>query len=122
MVKEKNAVYLGLAPHLFDQATDFGVIYDFYALWKRNEDFNGITSYRSFFFASLSVVILHRFISTVAIYRLTRAWQDAVLQLLDLMMVKAIWVNYKLDVNEKANPQRFLEILVSLHSNSLLYK
>ena len=52
-------------------------------------------------------------ISTIAVYRLTGKWYDAVLQMFDLMLVKAIGVNYKLGVDEKADPQRFLEILVS---------
>ena len=76
----------------------------------------GSTSYQSFFVASISVVVLHRVISTVAIYRLTHNWKDALLQVFDLMLVKAIWVNYTLELNEKANPQRFLEILVLLYS------
>ena len=117
LVKKKNSVYLGLFPHLFDQATDAGVICDFYLLWQQSETDGGegsasITSYRSFFFASLGVVVLHRVISTVAIYRLTRNWKDALLQVFDLMLVKAIRVNYTLKLDEKANPQRFLEILV----------
>ena len=106
-MKQKNSVYLGLFPRLFDQATNAGVIYDFYALWRAHADGEGdgnagITSYQSFFVASLGVVILHRVISTVAIYRLTRSWKDAVLQVFDLMLVKAIRVNKPLGIDEKA--------------------
>ena len=123
LVNTKRKVYFGLIPHLFDQATDFGVIYDYYALWRAQETGEGganagTTSYRSFFFASLSVMILHRVISTVAIFRLTRKGWDAVLQMFDLMLVKAIGVNYTLGVDEKADPQRFLEILVEFLCSS----
>ena len=124
MVQVKNSVYFGLFLYVFDQATDAGVIYDFYALWRAQEDNKGdgndsITSFRSFFVANAGVVIMQRIISTVAIYRLTRSWKDAVLQIFDLMMVKAIRVNYTLGIDEKANPQRFLEILVLFCSLSL---
>ena len=124
MVKKKNSVYLGLFPHLFDQATDAGVFYNFYALLSDEESGkgngnDGTTSYLSFFVASLGVMILHRIISTVAIYRLTRNWKDAVLQVFDMMLVKAIRVNYTLGIDEKANPQRFLEILVLFYFLSL---
>eukprot|EP01084_Bolivina_argentea_P136849 241039_1 len=113
LVSEKKKVYLALVPHLFDQATDFGVIYQYYSFWK-DEDSEvdiGAANPKNFFFASVFVIIFHRIVSTIGIYSLTRKWQDIILQSMDLMMVKAIWVNYKLDKKEKANPQRFLEIL-----------
>eukprot|EP01084_Bolivina_argentea_P154090 268642_1 len=114
LVLEKKKVYLALIPHLFDQATDFGVVYQYYILSQTEDNRvldTGSANPLNFFYASLFVILLHRIISTVAIYNLTRKWTDILLQIFDFMMVKAIWVNYKLNKKNKANPQRFLEIL-----------
>eukprot|EP01084_Bolivina_argentea_P154087 268636_1 len=114
LIREKKKIYLSLVPHIFDQATDIGVIYQYYALWKDTEkdtkEINAVNP-KNFFYASIFVIILHRIISSIAIYNLTRKWKDFILQTFDLMLVKAIWVNYKLRKHDKANPQRFLEIL-----------
>eukprot|EP01084_Bolivina_argentea_P269712 458445_1 len=114
LLLEKKKVYLALVPHIGDQATDFGVIYQYYSLWQTEDnalDDTGSANPKNFFYASVFVILIHRIISTVAIYNLTRKWTDILLQIFDLMMVKAIWVNYKLNKKDKANPQRFLEIL-----------
>eukprot|EP01084_Bolivina_argentea_P040158 74210_1 len=37
LMQEKRKVYLSLIPHIFDQATDYGVIYTYYSLWQNNK-------------------------------------------------------------------------------------
>eukprot|EP01084_Bolivina_argentea_P189660 326125_1 len=112
LLSEKRKVYLSLIPHIFDQATDYGVVYTYYSIWQEHEDSEmGDANPKYFFYASLFVIIFHRAISSVAIYRLTQSWKDVILQSFDILMVKAIWLNYKLDKKEPVNPQRYLQIL-----------
>eukprot|EP01084_Bolivina_argentea_P298328 514075_1 len=37
----KKKVYWGLVPHIFDQATDFGVAVEYWLMYKNNEDVGG---------------------------------------------------------------------------------
>ncbi len=40
----------------------------------------------------------------------------AILQFFDVLMVKAVWVNYMLQLDEPCNPQRYIELLVQYKS------
>eukprot|EP01084_Bolivina_argentea_P001753 3241_1 len=115
LVKEKRKVYLSLVPHIFDQATDYGVIFTYYSLWKdiekSGDDEIGDANPKIFFYASIFVIILHRILSVIAIYKLTRNWKDVLMQCFDILIAKAIWVNYKLNKREPSNPQRYLQLL-----------
>ena len=65
---KKKKVYFQLIPHFFDQATDFGVLFEYWEL--RHRDDIGISTLH-LFWVSIIVIILHRLISSFAIYRLT---------------------------------------------------
>ena len=111
---KKKSIYISIIPHLFDQATDLGVIYKYYEIWQRPEQFpkeNAAIEIQYIFFASIFVIILHKVISCGAIYALTRKCTNVFLQFLDLMMVKAIYLNYKFATDEPGNAQRYLQIL-----------
>ena len=56
----KKKVYLQLIPHFFDQATDFGVIFEYYRLSTEDQDTPiGINTWY-LFWVSIGVIILHR--------------------------------------------------------------
>eukprot|EP01083_Nonionella_stella_P008967 25991_1 len=105
---KKKKVYGQLIPHFFDQATDLGVIFEYWNL-REEEDIGIKTMY--LFGTSIFVIALHRIISSLAIYHLTKKPLDMLFQMLDLMMVRCIWTNYKLDLDEPSNSQRYLQIL-----------
>eukprot|EP01084_Bolivina_argentea_P122265 216670_1 len=110
----KKSIYFSIIPHLFDQATDLGVVYKYYEIWKdpgQYENIHNTVNIKAIFFASIGIIILSKIISCGAIFVLTRKCTNVLLQFFDLMMVKAIYLNYKLDTNEPGNAQRYLQIL-----------
>ena len=68
-VWNKKKVYLQLILHLFDQATDLGVTYEYWTL--RNESDIGINT-MYLFVISIFVIVSHRIISSFAMYQLTK--------------------------------------------------
>eukprot|EP01083_Nonionella_stella_P025420 69995_1 len=108
----KKSIYLSLIPHLFDQGTDFGVIWQYYALWKSDSSQTNVhINYASFFYCSISVIIIHKLVTCSVIFTLTQSICDVALQVFDLMMVKAIYASYKSQTNEPGNAQKLLQIL-----------
>eukprot|EP01083_Nonionella_stella_P073054 197275_1 len=114
-VAAKKSIYLSLIPHLFDQGTDFGVIWQYYALWQSDPPVadlnNQPINYAAFFYCSIAVITVHKIVSCSVIFALTQSISNVILQVFDLMMVKAIYANYKLRTNEPGNAQKLLQIL-----------
>ena len=102
--------------------TDFGVIFEYYYFTfeaksetLENEDIN--PAY--FFFASCFSIILYRFVSCWAIYRLTKSKSDVFLQLFDFLIIKSVWKNYQTNGDEPSNTQRYLQILEATWESSI---
>eukprot|EP01084_Bolivina_argentea_P078604 142649_1 len=110
----KKSIYISVVPHLFDQATDIGVLYTYYEIWQKPSIYkeeNEKIKMSAIFYSSIAVIILHKIISCGAIYGLTKRISDVFLQFIDVMMVKAIYVNYKLNTDQPGAAQRYLQIL-----------
>ena len=105
----KKKVYFQLVPHFFDQATDFGVIFEYYRYSQSEQDI-GI-NVKALFWVSIAVLIVHRIVSSAAIYKLTKKPIDVLLQLFDFLMIRCVWTNYKLGIDEPSNAQRYLQTL-----------
>ncbi len=110
----KKKVYWGLVPHIFDQATDISVAVEYWLMYKNNENVGDLNPFH-YFVGTILFLFLHRLVSTLTLYYLTRNPFDALLQSFDLLLVKAIWTNYKLGSNEPSNIQRYLGILVCFY-------
>eukprot|EP01084_Bolivina_argentea_P050677 93204_1 len=109
---KKKSIYISIIPHLFDQATDVGVIYTYYELSKKHGSENEWNvNFNALFISSLLVILMHKIISCGMIYSLTESFGDLLLQFLDLMMVKAVHTNYKLKLDEPGNAQRLLQLI-----------
>ena len=106
---EKKKIYIQLVPHFFDQASDFGVIYAYYKIHEDGDRIGINTLY--LFGVSIGVIIFHRIVSSIAVYRLTNNYKYAILQIFDALMIKCIWTNYLLETNEPSNAQRYLQVL-----------
>eukprot|EP01083_Nonionella_stella_P226798 805117_1 len=107
----KKKVYGQLVPHFFDQATDLGVVFEYYSL--QDQDNIGIdTMY--LFVISICVLVFHRIISSAAIYHLTKKPMYMLYQMFDLLMIRCIWTSYKLDSDEPSNSQRYLQIMEAI--------
>eukprot|EP01083_Nonionella_stella_P151083 482308_1 len=59
----------------------------------------------------IAVIVMHKIISCSVIYALSESLLNVTLQIFDLMMVKAVYLNYKLGTNEPGNSQRLLQLL-----------
>eukprot|EP01084_Bolivina_argentea_P022228 41316_1 len=115
LVWQKKKVYFQLIPHFFDQATDCGVIFEYWRL--RNDENVGINTLW-LFGTSIFVIILHRIISSFAIYQLTRNKSFILYQLLDVLMIRCIWTNYQLGTDEPSNSQRYLQVLEAIFESA----
>ena len=110
----QKKIYWSIFPHIFDQATDIGVILEYYERWQlsiENKEEETATNPMWFFFVSLFIVLLQRVVSTATIYALTKRMDLAFYQAVDLLMVRAVWVNHKLKLTKPCNPQRYIELL-----------
>ena len=113
---EKKKIYWSLVPHIFDQATDLGTIWAYYETYNdyKNDPDKDDWTFNPLWFIifGLFIIIFQRFMSMTVIYFMTNNAKAALLQFVDLLMVKAIWVNYDLGLKEPCNPQRYIELLV----------
>eukprot|EP01083_Nonionella_stella_P295345 1003759_1 len=109
----KKSIYFSLIPHLFDQGTDFGVIWKYYAEMRaqHGSESDPQINHAAIFWCSVAVIVAHKVISCSVIYALTESISSIILQFFDLMIVKAIYCNYKLKTNEPGNSQKLLQIL-----------
>eukprot|EP01084_Bolivina_argentea_P296579 510807_1 len=110
----KKSIYISIIPHLFDQATDVGVLYTYYEIWQNPQIYpipNERLNMKAIFFSSVFIIIESKIISCGAIFAITRKYIDILLQFVDLMMLKAVYLNYKYKTNEPGNAQRYLQIL-----------
>eukprot|EP01084_Bolivina_argentea_P168367 291996_1 len=111
-LSKHKSIYIALIPHLFDQATDCGLIIEWYFFWKYDNvpdvDMGMLVV------SSIGIIILHRIISGYAVYILTRKPIHVIIQLFELMIIKAIYVNYRVQSSKPSNPQRYLQLLESI--------
>eukprot|EP01083_Nonionella_stella_P205184 747431_1 len=105
-------IYWALIPHIFDQATDIGVTIEYY-----NAYHNGTTSIH-FFILSIIFIALQRILSSIGISKLTKSPSAAVLQLFDLALLRALWVNHVLGLTEPCVAQRYIEFLEAIFESS----
>eukprot|EP01083_Nonionella_stella_P303257 1049150_1 len=109
LVYEKKKVYLQIIPHLFDQATDFMVIMQYYQ-YKQDKTFTSINT-NALFYLAISILIVHRVISCFGVYVLTHNLWNVTLQLFDVLLIRCVYINYKFNSTEPTNMQRYLCIL-----------
>ena len=103
-------LYLSIIPHIFDQATDITVIYEYYSLIN-DENIKNVIDTTYLFWMSIILFIFSRLISTIAIYKLTRKKFDILLGFFDLLMIRSIYVGYLLKRESPTNIQRYICLL-----------
>ncbi len=112
----KKKMFLSIVPHLVDQATDFGKIWAYFDAYKQNK------ASQWFWIMGVLIILSQRIISSATIWFITRNITSTILQMFDLLMIKAIWVNYYFDLKEPGNPQRYISILVKYTQNENICK
>lgn len=109
-VWNKRRIYLALLSHVWDQATDVGVILEFYYLWQAQKADPSICTHLTlswFFLSSVFVLVLYRTVSAVII-GLNTTWIQGISQFFDLELFHTIVINYKLKTDKPCNPQRWI--------------
>ena len=106
----KKRIYLSIIPHLFDQATDCGVIVTYYG-FVGNDDIEKNVDVVYWFYLSILILIIHRVVSTYGVWLLTHNRLNILLQAFDLLMLRAVYTSYKLNRDEPSTSQRYLGLL-----------
>eukprot|EP01084_Bolivina_argentea_P054424 99808_1 len=120
----KKKIYWALVPHIFDQATDIGTLLVYQEAWnnykqlsQQEQDQKALNPYW-WFVLGICIIIFQKVISTITILFMLRNPVAALLQFVDLLMVKAVYINYKLGLNQPGNAQRYLALLECIFESS----
>ena len=93
-------IYSPIILHIWDTATDGGVIYD----WLKVAEVHGFWTedVTSLYYAVMAIVsiLLYRFVSGIAVWR-TLGWKSGIAQFLDVMVYREVYEAY---VDEKLRP------------------
>ena len=112
---QKKRCYLPCVTHTIDQATDIGVIIQFYQIYKyeseNNIDCDSING-AYLFWNSIFAFCFYRIISSIWIYNLTGGRiVDTLLQIFDLKLYHALYINFQRNNVDLNSPQRYLMLL-----------
>ena len=110
----KKRCYLPSITHIIDQTTDIAVIIEFgkiYIYEKENNVDCPLINGFYLFSMSLFIFLLYRFVSAAWVYNETKSVFDTLLQLLDLKLYHALYINFLIKKDDPTNPQRYLQIL-----------
>ena len=114
-VKTKKSCYFPFLTHIFDQATDIGVIVEFYYLWQKEEKHGGdvCSGVSGFFmfFLSIAAFFLYRIVSSVLIFNRTKSLFRAILQFFDLLLFHSLYINYLQKTKTPSSPQKWIQFL-----------
>ena len=112
----KRAMYFVAIIHVLDTATDIGVLIEWYELGisqkqtdheDGNSNSNGIDVWLLFLLA-LSVKLTYHCVSSGYIYYLTHSPYKTLLQLFDVALFEMIWLNWKWELSDACEPQKFI--------------
>eukprot|EP01084_Bolivina_argentea_P309848 536000_1 len=116
---QKKKIYWSILPHVADQATDFGVIITYYEQWNNHDGESVAINPFWLFTVSIAIIIIHKVVSTASVYALTGGnIKASILQVMDLLLIRAIWINYRLNLTEPCNPQRYIELLEAVFESA----
>ena len=111
-------IYWALVPYILNQAASLGAVVVYHEAWQEYKQLSdqereqrAMNPYLFFVFG-LFFILFQRFISSITMYFMLLDWKAACFQFLDVLMVRAIRINYDLDLKEPCNPQRYISILV----------
>ena len=117
----KRAIYGQILVHLYDTATDIGVLVEWGILAYDDTDYYSIDM-RTMFFASIGFLIFYRLISILlATIRSTQeaesSWElfgDCCLGLVDMYIIKTVYQSLKKGDNEVTPQQKLIQLLEAI--------
>eukprot|EP01084_Bolivina_argentea_P099215 178347_1 len=114
LVWKMKSIYLSALVHIYDIATDVGIIVDWgiQAFDEKNggpkENVRGLNM-MGLFLSSIVAFFLYRFISAGFVFEFTGKFKRACIQFFDLEIYNAIYITHKLGRDEAGNLQRWLQ-------------
>ena len=117
-VWHKISIYWAAMTAILDQGTDWGAIYYYWSEWQIYKDLDPdereerAANPYYFFLFGITIIAVQKVVSSATIYFFNRDCKSALLQFFDLLIMKAVYINYKLDLDEPCNAQRYIELLV----------
>eukprot|EP01084_Bolivina_argentea_P053397 98010_1 len=121
-IYNKRSCYYPVIAHIFDQASDYMVVVEFYFLWQEevahgNDFCNGLDM-RAMFVASVLILLLYRMITCIFIYQYTKSLLKVLLQFIDLEFVVVIMLNWKRDRNNPNAVQRWIQSMEAIFESA----
>eukprot|EP01083_Nonionella_stella_P044193 119081_1 len=115
MWKEKS-MFTPLVTHLADTASDIGLTVEFYFAAQRQK--SGLESsdiqYETLFYLSITIMCFYRLVTSIVMYYFNRSVSDALLQLMDVFLFKALVKSWNLGLVETGLMQRQIQFLEAL--------
>ena len=118
-IYRKKSCYFPIATHIIDQATDIGTIAHFYYIYQRERDgyidCSGISPF-SLFILSVLAFTFYRIVSSIWVYTITcggikNKRFHAILQLFDLKIFHAIYINFSRNKEKPNIAQKYLQLM-----------
>eukprot|EP01084_Bolivina_argentea_P278896 476674_1 len=109
----RKGCYIPIIAHIFDQITDVSVAIQFYLLARDKSDdgewtdCNGLNIYYLFILTVLSMTI-YRLFSSYLIYKETKSWIRFISQMLDMELLRTLYINYLCNKLSPCDPQRWI--------------
>eukprot|EP01083_Nonionella_stella_P106141 305834_1 len=119
-INRKRAMYLAILIHIFDTATDIGVILDWHRLSQdeaQGKNLKGMDM-QGFFYLSIGVLLFYRLVSSMIIFGMTHSVKKTLLQLLDLELFETILINWRLGRDQPCDPQIFIQKLEGIFESA----
>ena len=113
-IRKKRKCYYPFVSHIIDQATDIAVIIKFYQIsqFENKHNFDCPNINGTFLFSlSVGAFCLYGLISCIWVYNVTKSKFHTLLQVFDLKLYHAMYMNFVRNKQDPSNPQRFLQIL-----------
>eukprot|EP01084_Bolivina_argentea_P109422 195591_1 len=119
----KKNIYAAILVHLYDTATDYGVIIEWWLLWQQER--KGEIDYKTvdmevFVFAAISFLILYRIITIfISIYinqddHCCIVWFDVFLSLIDMYIIRAVYNGIKGNAENPSPKQKIIQLAESV--------
>ena len=121
---KKKKCYFPIATHIIDQATDIAVIFEFGQLYfnsNSNDDSDsdsddnsidcGDVDMKGLFILSCFAFVFYRIISSFWVYITTKSIYDALLQIFDLKIFHALYINFETNTNRPNSVQKYIQVL-----------
>eukprot|EP01083_Nonionella_stella_P273194 926654_1 len=121
-INRKRAMYLAILIHIFDTATDIGVVLDWHRLSQyeaqgKDHNLEGMDM-KGFFYLSIGVLLFYRLVSSMIIFGMTYSVKKTLLQLLDLELFETILINWRLGRDQPCDPQVFIQKLEGIFESA----